>query len=367
MRNKKTMTLALLAALVVNHAAIAAPKGVVEEKLVALSRTEPAAYEKSRDALLGDKSLVGALGARVSEATWSNETWKTDAIAFILVERQQNKAAFEALRSLEGLDPNVYLQRRRPLPLVGRELIAAQVNPAALLEARLFGSVVRGTPKAMPAHVAKTQVARLRADEERAFSDAVMMALAESGHPSAVPALVDASLHAPDVVARGAALALLGDLALDPRAESTLLAVLEDTRAAEEARVGATVGLGKVRNTRTALVLASAAQLDENLAVRRSAVGALGNAGNRGAHRVLKNDDSAEVRAIVHDALLDVLQHADDDVMREMAVIALVQSGDATLHSRLTDLSSTTKDARVRELAAQSARVLAKGLSRERD
>jgi hypothetical protein len=367
MRTTTTMTLALLAALVVNQHAHAAPSASVDARLAALARVDSSAYASARDALVADKALSRAIGERARNATWTNETWKADALALIVVERSENAAAFDVLQQLEGLDPSVYMQRRRQVPLVGRELVAARVSPAALLEARLFGSVVRGQPKAMPPHVEKSRVPGLRAAEERAFSDAVMMALAESGHPGAVPALVDTGLFAVDVNDRGAALTLLGGLSQDVRAETTLLSVVEDTRAPEEARVGATIGLGKVRNVRTVAVLAAAAQLDESLTVRRAAVGALGNAGNRGAHRVLARDDSAEVRALVHDTLLDVLANTNDDVTREMCVNALAQSGDAALHGRLLDLASTTKDARVKQLAEQTARVLAKGLARERD
>jgi len=369
MRNPSMARTSMLLALALSSTtvALAAPSPAnLDARLSALSRSAPEAYAAARDALVADRSLDDAtLSARVAGATFSDESWRADAMALVVAARRQDPRAFEAVRAPKGLDPAIYLQNRRAIPLAGRELSHAEIHPAVLVESALFPRAAR-VESPMPAHVDRARAGTLRRQEARAFKDAIFMALAASRHASAAPVLLEVGLHAADAVDRGAALALVGSLAADARVEPALVSVVEDLGAPEDARVGAIVGLGKVRSTRATSLLAAVASLDENLAARRSAVGALGNAGNRTAHRFAPSKDSDAVRSLVEDALVDVVLHSTDDVSREMTVQALGVSGNAATHARLVALASTTKDARAHELLSQTARVLAKGLARDR-
>lgn len=154
------------------------------------------------------------------------------------------------LNHLSGLDPQVYLARRRPEPEVSSELRqAARTQAAALIEMYLKGqnSYAWADDGRYPRELDAMRRADLRRAERAALREGLLVAIADSGHRDA-PALLSRAVQQESGRARLVAIKALG-LTGAETAVAPLARLAEDQNVATEVRMAALVGLGHVRES----------------------------------------------------------------------------------------------------------------------
>jgi hypothetical protein len=192
--------------------------------------------------------LCTALVALPVDAAWQPDTWRAElALASESARLGAPELAARVL-SLRGLDPAVYLRHRLGLPEVGREL--SGLGPAAApLCAELLVATLDSYPWASPhRYPPGAEVQRLRTLERRALELGLVAALGHSGHPLALPVLLDVAADPRwSASTRGAAAAAAGEAASAGRfaAVPPLSALAAAASAPVEVHRGALLGLGK--------------------------------------------------------------------------------------------------------------------------
>ena len=150
-----------------------------------LQQTEGASYLEARQAL-AQPALREQLAQRVAQARYDHRSWRSDALVeAALIWATQPEVAQRAL-TLRGVDPRFYRTQRKLQPVVGQELIRAQVPAAVLVElyTKTFDQYPWTDRAAYPATDSEL-FGTLRAKEQRALREGILSALSQQEHPAA--------------------------------------------------------------------------------------------------------------------------------------------------------------------------------------
>lgn len=174
--------------------------------------------------------------------------------------------------SIKGVDPRIYLRAMRPEPHALLELKRLPVDVSvAILEghaARYLADV-----RAYPRNLAAVEIELLREDETRALVEGALAAVAAKHHPRA-RALIETWLEDGDARVRAAAAERYGEAGGEIK---TLMGMAEDPD--PRVRVGACMGLGKLRSVDGVDALALLARDGKDVERQVAAVRAIGIAG----------------------------------------------------------------------------------------
>lgn len=274
------------------------------------------------------------------------------------------------LLHLDGLNPDHYLMRRRPEPEAARELtrlVQAGEVPAVLLADLLLrpGALDRypfSTAARFPKRTADA-AARLIAQEREQLTSALLLALASSSDPFAVPAiaavLLDETKALPDRQVAATALGRTrGAGALAPLREVAL-----GDKTAAGLRTAAYAGLGSLRSLEAVAVLATvAARLDDDASLRALAL-ALATAGSRSAHE--GRPEGEAVRRAASESLVALLpkarsQLAAEGVVESLAAVAYEGSLPALERLAEDERAGTQVNERARRAIVRVQRVLSR-------
>jgi len=193
---------------------------------------------RARVVAFGEHTLT----ARVNAATWGTATWQADAAAAAALTWAERPEQCARVYALDGLEPSIYLARRRPGPEVGRELRRLRDMGPIFFEA-LTKSLHRvSSPSDFPEGY-RDRAEQLIATEHAALRVGLLAALGRSGHPVARMALsrVVVDTRAPESERRAAAIALGeagGDVAV-------LAGLATDAGLSRKLRAGAVIGIAK--------------------------------------------------------------------------------------------------------------------------
>ena len=326
----------------------------LEGALAGLEAAEGAAYVAARDALLARPGLAAALSSR--PATWSEGSWRRDALAEVLSARLADPAPFEAIYALQGLTPSHYTARRRPGPEVLRELKRMATSGApALLEVALktFDVYPFSAADAFPAHLDAAAIEAFQQAERRALREGLMVAIGRSRHAAASHVLAGVLGDAREELgARQAAAIGLGRTGQDG-ALAHLVRVAADDDAQVEVRVACFAGAGSLRSAEALALIESGTASEQPEAVRRAAVAALGTFGSSWAWEGQAGGDVLRERATQR--LVEVLEaDAEHEALRQLAIQSLVTVAHPTAVELLSALEDQDRPAAVRAAAAEA-------------
>ena len=174
--------------------------------------------------------------------------------------------------ALKGVDPRIYLRALRPEP---HALLELKRSPVDVSVAILEGHAARyqADLRAYPRNLAPAEIELLREEETRALVEGALAAVASKHHPRA-KALIEAWLEDGDARVRAAAAERYGEVGGEPK---TLVAMTRDEDV--RVRVGACLGLGKLRTEAAVDALALLARDDKDVERQVAAVRAIGLAG----------------------------------------------------------------------------------------
>lgn len=277
--------------------------------------------------LSSSTALAGSeLAGRVAAARWTEESWRADAAAAITLAHEERPEAASLLARLPGLQPERYLEARRPEPEALRDLRALlrdqRVDAPHLAELLLDARerVPTSTLADFPARFRK-EAPHLIAEERAALKDGLLLALAGTGHPIAPFAIREVALDERTAPRhRSVAAAALGQTRSD-----LALPVLERLLAEGDVvvREGAVIGLGKLASPSSVARLAALARDPAAKDVRVTALAALGRAGSRSLHGAAPSRLGDEVREAAALGLIDALAAASDEREVQAAIEAL--------------------------------------------
>jgi len=321
----------------------------------ALVEARGADYVALRDAALARPDLKAWLAAQPADG------WRRAVLVEALALRADTPQIDAPLRHLRGLDPAVYLQNRRPEPVAGRELAAARV-PAAILMECYWKTVDRVSlhDGGYPDGLSPERVDALAAAEHLAFRSALLMAIGRSGHALAAPFLANAARDdtAP-VAARSLAATAIGDT--QSRAAAGLLRDLLG-RVAPPIRAGVVHGAGKLRNEDGLdLMMQTLADFDDP-GVRQVALMSLGAYANARTWGGVRDGDAAHqahLREAAAMLLVDSVSAPWAPAVRDSLVQALAATQHASVAPALRALESSPNASKTaREIAAQALALL---------
>jgi hypothetical protein len=220
---------------------------------------------------------------------------------------------------LQGLDPQVYLQRRNRQPDVTKELQALPVDTVLRLlgddDATAFADDGVYAAGLKPG---ARQAMRLR--ERQAVKQGALLVLSTSTDPRAAAAIT-AALGDRDVKVAAMAAERLGDLRPAP-AVTALKDVVADSARPFEVRAGACAGLGRARTAESLEVLLAVVDSGSDDALKASALQAIALLGSRWAWEARHDVATGEaLRALAVKRLSAVALKGDLDARR----IAVVQ------------------------------------------
>ena len=290
-------------------------------------------YARARDALLEAPEVVDiALGRRVLPA-YSEETWLPLALTESLAMHLTHADDARRLRNLEGLQPEHYLQRRRPEPSATLEL--ALMKPAVPLMIELFVKEIDIYPWSS---------AGAAATERRALQRDLLFAVGRSGHPASLYFLSD-------LIEGGCGCCETCEFAVSALGETGRLQALpllakelEKARAAGDVarRALAVEALGGIRHPETWPYIASELASAEP-AVRESAALSAGAYASRW-HWQADPAQGAAIRSAVGASLLAAIAATEDEGVVRVALesIGAVATGELRLEleARLFEMGS---------------------------
>ncbi|MFZ9888519.1 MAG: hypothetical protein ACO3JL_13560, partial [Myxococcota bacterium] len=268
------------------------------------------------------------LAASDTSTVASGEVLHQRLEAAVAAAKVTHPGAEGRLMHLEGLTPEHYLARRRAEPEAARELTrlvqSGEVPAVLLADLLLRRGALDAYPFSSAARFPKRsaeQAQRLIAQEREQLISALLLALAKSADPFAVPAIASVLLdEGRPLAARQVAATALGHT----RAEGALTP-LRDVALAEKTEVGlrtaAFAGLGSLRSVEAVAVLTAASAAIDDDALLRAVALAIGSAGSRSAH-----GDSPEgelVRRAASEQLVALLPRARTQMAAEGVVEAL--------------------------------------------
>lgn len=321
-------------------------------------------------------ALVSSLAARPTLAAppaWSEESWRVDLEQAASAARASHPKAIERLERLEGLDPDVYLARRRPEPEVARELVRLVKRdevPAALL-AELSLALDEGRaryPFSAPERFLKRppdDVARLMALERAQLRAGLLIALGEARHPTAFYLARAALLDDRRALEQRRVAAMTLGKTRDARAVPLLARLALDEKASVELKTAALSGLAHIRSLQALEALEGVTQKTTDPALARAAALSLGNIASASSLRGRPLAEAEELRAKASKALVDLLARIDD----ERVTSAVVDALGMVAHPLAVDgLRTLAKDERssdaLRERVKRAERRLERALSR---
>lgn len=333
-------------------ASLAAP----EAPVVRDARDVPAALERGGDA-----------------GAWSEQTWRADVERAAGLARATHPDGEDRLRRLEGLDPVVYLARRRPEPEVARELtrlVEQDVVPAALLaqlSLRLDDGSARypfSSAERFPKRAA-VDVERLQRMEREQLRAGLLLALSSARHPSAFylsrTSLLDEGRALPE---RRVAAVALGKTK-DARAVALLRGVAVDEKEPLELRAAALAGLGHARSLDAVAALRELSRAPVDAALLRATALSLGQAASAWALRAVPRDDADAMRAEASSALVDLLERTADERVSSAVVDALGMVAHEGAKARLAALVDDERTPpALKQRAALAVRRLERALRR---
>jgi hypothetical protein len=335
----------------------------VDASLRSMAQAEGAAYVRARDALLAQPGAAEALEAHLAQANWRSVE---DALAASALARLRQPKLVQRVNALEGVDAAVYMQRRRPMPTVMRELrnLGPEAAPGMLeLVLKTRGSYAY--TNAFSRKLSTAEIERLQREQEVALAGGLLMVLGHSKHPAASFVLRRELLDASKGVAyRSAAAAGLGETG-ETAALTSLSAVARDREQAGELRGACLHAAAQLRGEAALELLVELSEGERPLQLRQSAVAGLGSFGSAWAWKALGQEQMGEAlrrRAAIH--LVKVL--AAQPELGSYVVQSIASVGHASAVELLNQLTEDAEDAPVRDLAAEAKSLLELALSRRR-
>lgn len=292
------------------------------------------------------------------------DSWRRVVLAGAAVARLRDPALASSLGAVRGLDPAVYLERRRPAPEATRELLRrGEALVPILQELALLGAREREATRrprdAYPAGLTDAQLAELERAEDRALLHGALHAIARAPHPTGrfllesiardparELATRQVAVRALGIRGGDGALALLTELARDPSAAAPLREV-------------ACEALG-ARRTPAAVAALAALLGTGDPAIIRAVVAAIGAAGSRSVELSAARAEPG-VRGEAQRLLVALV--ADPGPVPEVTLLeALGASADRALAHALEGLARSSRgadpevEARVRRARARVER-----------
>ena len=220
--------------------------------------------------------------------------------------------------ALQGLDPQLYLQRRNRQPDVTKELQALPVDTVL----RLLGdddAIAYADDSAYAAGLKPGARQAMRLRERQAVKQGALLVLSTSTDPRAATAIT-AALGDRDVKVAAMAAERLGDLRPSP-AVTSLKDVVADSARAFEVRAGACAGLGRARTAESLEVLLAVVNSGDDDALKLSALQAIALLGSRWAFEARHDVATGEVlRALAVTRLSAMALKGDVDARRTAVV-----------------------------------------------
>lgn len=328
------------------------------------AQAEGVAYEQTIQALM--RGYADTLPGRVAASRYSADSWRQDVVAAFALARITQPVALDVLERLPGLQPEYYLEARRPEPTALRDLrgLRAQgrlhdVSVAEVLW-KTRGAVKLSSAADFPA-AEQTHFDDWSAAEYGALLDGLIMLLGESEERAAHFVLRDV-LQDDSFAVRHRALAAsaLGQTGSEI-AEAPLL--LAGSDGPDRLRHGALMGLGRLGSENAIAHLRSHLSAENKSGDFRVVVSALGRAGARGAGSRSQSDANRVNPAEIALALVDALALAHDARDVQATIEALCVVGDASALPALAKAAAGSEDVARYE---QAERRLRRTLSRLR-
>jgi hypothetical protein len=328
--------------------------GDLESGLARMVSTTGDAYVAARDAVVAHgESARPALEAKVNGA-WTQESFPTLAAAAIALAHITHPDLAKRLEHVEGVDASIYLKRRRPEPECGHEI--KQLGPDAvgfLLERYLktFDRYTFTTAESLPKGSLQDPE-KLASEERIALRQAIVYAIAESHHASALfvcrAVARDANEVEPARLRAAEGLGTQGTAA----ALAELVSLEGDASTPASVKLAAIRGVGRVPAAEALAFLQGrlAGSADERRAAV-SAIGAFGSYLGWQARGAALTETGGKLRASASAALVSIVCSAEPGVDEEvllqaLATIAHPSSRDALVKAQANE--SLTPAARAR-------------------
>jgi hypothetical protein len=313
-------------------------------------------------------STTPALESPAAAADWSAATWRAQLASAVAAARSSHPSAEARLHKLQGLDPAVYLKRKRPEPDAGRELadLVRKGEVPAVLVAQLLleglDGYVHSAADAFTGRFAK-QAETLRAMERTQLRDGLMMALGASAHPVAPHALLTFLAPSQPEGARIIAAIALGKTRSE-HARAPLEATAAGPKTTSALRHASFVGLASFRDGRALDQLLPHLGSGE-LATRSAAVAAVGNAASSWGLR--GREDSAALRERAGRALAEQLRTVDDSklvaqLIRAIGMVAHPAASETLLQIARDESLPSVRRERAERAHKRSERAIARAL-----
>ncbi len=242
--------------------------------LTRMADAKGAEYVEARQALITRVGVLAELD-KTLEARWSDESFTKLAMATIARSHIARPDLVEKVNHLRGLDASFYKERRRP-------------DPEASSELRRFGADAVGPMlelylKTFDGYGFSKDDAEKAAKEKTALRVGIVIALSQSGHPSAFFVCREVARNASEEEGvRSQAIEGLGDIGTR-EAFAELTRIFADREGINEnLRLAAVRGVGAVPSA-TALDFLKERLASENASERRTAVVSIGQLGSNWA------------------------------------------------------------------------------------
>lgn len=277
-------------------------------------------------------------------------SWRLRLLADVVRWHRDAPQRARALRALRGLNPRVYLRRRRPEPQVGREIRERFADAAPLL-AEVYLKTRDRYPFAPPQHYPETLAAErlkeLRSLEKKRLAEGLLVGIAASKHPASTPLLREI-LRSRERPAERRALAavLLGrrdhTASGAARTASMLARLARQPGVPDTVRMAAVRSLGMLQRPEALDVLLALLQDPGADALQRHIVGALGLLGST-SYQATSAPAQEAMRARIAKVLHSYLRRPLPPRLARATLQAIVQLGHATSISVLQDLEHAWK------------------------
>lgn len=350
MNTRNTMTtLSVAATLFITASAQA---GVAQDLVERMETATGTDFLEARAAFQAlPASAVESQRSALRSAKFAGDRWESDAILGIALAAHDHPATFEQVYAIRELTPEWYLHKRRPEPIITREIASLPGIEFALAEIALKTRAIYPFPGARGHEGDHLTM------QEQALGQGLASVLGDSKHPVAGPILarLASDEHESLEVRRIAAIALGRSQAGQAL---SVLTRLYETAEAFDLRLSALQGLSALRSKASLQVLSRALLAPKDRRELPATIRGIGMWASPWAWRALGSDGSA-LRHEGASILASYLARTDSLDVGDDLVEALSVADDATVIPKLLSIrDDRSQTANHRAFAARAIHLL---------